>query len=97
MIDFIQVILLSVIVIVTVVLVVIGTQVYLFIKEARQSLSKANKIIEHTQMITESVSRPLSSLASLTTNMKASTILSIAKLIKGLMSKSSDRDSDKKN
>lgn len=91
MIDFIQIILLSVIVIVTVVLVVIGAQVYLFIKEARQSLIKANKIIENTQMITESVSKPLSSLLSLSTSVKASTLLSVAKLIKGLMSKSSDK------
>ncbi|MBP6881944.1 MAG: hypothetical protein KBC15_00125 [Candidatus Levybacteria bacterium] len=96
MIDFIQIILLSVIVIVTVVLVIIGAQVYLFIKEARQSLLKANKIIEDAHSITESVSRPLSSLASLSMGVKASTLISVAKLVKGLMSKDSDRDSDRR-
>ncbi|MBI5045018.1 MAG: hypothetical protein HZC02_03765 [Candidatus Levybacteria bacterium] len=95
MIDVVQLILFIVIVTLTVLLVVLGVQVFFILRELRKTIQKTNNVLEDTRIITESISKPVSSLSSLSLGIKASSIMSIAKLIKGLLTKD-EEGSDKK-
>ncbi len=66
-----QIILFVVIGILAVVLLALRVQVFFILRELRQTVSKANKVLDDTGAITESVSRPLSSLSSLAMGIKA--------------------------
>ena len=71
MIDPAQTILFLVVVILTILLLVLGIQVLFILKEFRKTVSKANKILDDTGIISESVSAPISSLSALVTSVKA--------------------------
>lgn len=90
MIDAAQTVLLFVIVILTVLLIVLGVQVFFILKELRRTVLKANKVLDDTSSITESVSRPLSNLSTLSAGLKTGAI--IAKLIKGFRKSTKDLD-----
>jgi hypothetical protein len=77
-----------VIVVLAVLLVVLGIQVFFILRELRQTISKANKVLDDTGVITESVSKPVSSLSTLISGIK--TGATIASIIKG------KKDSSKK-
>jgi uncharacterized membrane protein YqiK len=81
MIDSAQAVLLLVVVVLTVLLVVLGVQVFFILRELRKTIAKANKVLEDTGNITESVSGPISSLSTLANGLK--TGVSIARLLKG--------------
>lgn len=85
--DFVQIIILIVLVLFTALFVVLGIQVFYILKEIRQTINKANKVLETTNSITESVSRPLSSLSALATGLQAGSLITVIKFIKGLLSK----------
>lgn len=70
-----------VIIILTVLLVVLGIQVYFILRALRITLEKANKVLEDAGNITESVSKPISSLSSLAMGLKTGAI--IAKIFQG--------------
>jgi len=80
MIDPAQTALFLVIIALTVLLLILGIQVFFILRELRKTLEKANKVLDDTGVITESVSKPISSLSSLTTGLKAGAI--IANLLK---------------
>lgn len=65
MIDATQFLLAFVILILTTMLTVIGIQVYLILREFRQTLSKANKVLDDTGVISESVSKPVSTVLNI--------------------------------
>lgn len=71
MIDTAQTALFLVIIVLTVLLVVLGIQVYFILRELRTTIRKANKVLDDTATIAESVSGPLSMVSSLTAGMKA--------------------------
>lgn len=79
MIDTAQAVLLFVIVVLTVLLLVLGVQVYFILKEFRRTVAKANKVLDDTSVITESVSGPISTLSTIVAGFK--TGASIAKLL----------------
>ncbi len=70
MIDPAQTALFLVIIVLTVLLVVLGIQVFFILRELRQTINKANKVLDDTGMITESVSGPISTLSSLAMGVK---------------------------
>jgi hypothetical protein len=80
MVDPAQLALFLVIIILTILLIVLGVQVFFILRELRRTLEKANKILDDTGSITESVSGPISSLSTLVTGLK--TGASIAKYFK---------------
>ena len=83
MIDTAQGILLFVVVVLTILLVVLGVQVFFILREFRKTVNKANKVLDDTSSITGSVSGPLASFSSfsyLSTGMKIGSAL--LKLIK---------------
>ena len=78
MIDTAQGILLFVVVVLTILLVVLGVQVFFILREFRKTVNKANKVLDDTSSITGSVSGPLSSISSfsyLSTGMKIGSAL----------------------
>lgn len=80
MIDSVQATLLLVIVVLTVLLIVLGVQVFFVLKDLRTTITKANKILDDTETITESVSEPISFLSALLLGSRS--FQAIAKLLK---------------
>ena len=68
--DSAQIILVIVIILLTVLLLALGIQVFFILKEFRKTVSKANKVLDNTNVITQSVSAPISSLSSIATGIK---------------------------
>lgn len=68
--DSAQIILVIVIILLTVLLFALGVQVFFILKEFRKTVSKANKVLDNTNVITQSVSAPISSLSSIATGIK---------------------------
>ena len=91
MIDSVQLVLFAVIVVLTILLLALGVQVFFILKEVRRTLEKTNKVLDDTGHITESVSRPISSLSSIAmTFNKAGSVVTVAKVIKSLLSRDED-------
>lgn len=81
MIDTAQGILLFVVVVLTILLVVLGVQVFFILKEFRKTVRKANKVLDDTSVITESVSAPMSSFSNLSAGLKLGA--SVIRILKG--------------
>jgi len=79
MVDVIQIVLLSVIVLLSLVLITLGVQVFFILKDLRQTVKKTNKVLDNVEVITESISEPVSSISSFIGGTKALSI--IAKII----------------
>ncbi len=70
MVDGTQLLLTVVIVVLTVMLSVIFVQVYFILREFRNTLTKANKVLDDTGVISESVSKPVSMFSTMVTGIK---------------------------
>ena len=70
MIDPAQTALFLVIIVLTILLLILGVQVFFILRGLRQTIDKANKVLDDTGVITESVSGPISNLSSLATELK---------------------------
>lgn len=91
--DIAQIALLIVIIILAILLVALGVQVFFILREFRKTVSKANKVLDNTNVITESVSSPLSSMSSFISGIR--TMTPLLGFFKKIISK--DEDSGKKN
>ena len=77
-----QILLFIVILVLTILLVVLGIQVFFILRDLRKTISKANKVLDNTGDITQSVSQPLTSISSILMGLKAGgTIASILKRV----------------
>ncbi len=76
-----QLALFLVILILTVLLVILGAQVFFILRELRKTIDKVNKVLDDTSVITESVSKPISSFSTLAMGLK--TGATIAKIFQG--------------
>ena len=59
-----------IIIVLTVLLVVLGIQVFFILREFRKTVAKANKVLDKTNLITESVATPISSFSSILSGIK---------------------------
>lgn len=75
MIDPAQTALFLVIIALTILLLVLGFQVFFILRELRKTIDKTNKILDDAGVITESVSAPISSLSSLAMGVKTGAVL----------------------
>lgn len=91
--DIAQIALFIVIIILTILLLALGIQVFFILREFRKTVFKANKVLDNTNVITESVSAPISSLSGIAAGIK--TAAPLISLFKKIFSK--DDDSGKKN
>jgi hypothetical protein len=90
MVDPVQLILLIVIIVLTVLLVVLGIQVFFIFKELRQTIGKANKVLDNADAITENIEAPLSALSSLALGVKASSFVAVIKFVHSLLGRDTD-------
>lgn len=83
MIDPVQAVLLVVIILLTLLLLVLGVQVFFILRELRNTLTRATRVLQNTETITESVSEPMSLLSGLVLSTKSlSTISKILKRVR---------------
>ena len=82
-----------VIIVLTVLLVALGIQVFFILRDLRKTVSKANKVLDDTEVITHSVSSSISSLSSITTGIK--TGAAFINLFKKILT--NDKAENKKN
>jgi len=91
--DIAQIALFIVIIVLAILLLALGIQVFFILREFRKTVFKANKVLDNTDVITQSVSTPLSSLSGVVTSIK--TVTPIISFIKKIISK--EKDSGEKN
>lgn len=70
MLDAAQIALILIISLLTTMILVLGIQVFLILKEFKKTLEKANKVLDNTNDITESVSTPISALSTILMGIK---------------------------
>ncbi|MEK7186246.1 MAG: hypothetical protein AAB675_02700 [Patescibacteria group bacterium] len=75
MIDPAQTALFLVIIVLTILLLALGIQVFFILRELRQTINKANKVLDDTGIITESVSGPISNLSNMASGLKMGSII----------------------
>lgn len=75
MIDPAQTALFLVIIVLTILLLALGIQVFFILRELRQTINKANKVLDDTGIITESVSGPISNLSNMATGLKLGSVI----------------------
>ena len=92
MIDSVQFVLLFVIIVLTILLVLLGVQVFFILREVRRTLLKANKVLDTADTITEAVSGPLSSLGSIGGLLGSGSLLTVAKIVKAFLNRNSKED-----
>lgn len=80
MIDAVQAVLLFVIVLLTIILIVLGVQVFFILRDFRKTVHKANRILDTTEEITENISQPLSFLSSFLVSTRS--LSTISKVLK---------------
>jgi len=73
--DTIQLVLLTVIIILTALLILLGMQVFYILKEIRQTLHRVNRMMNDIESITGKISGGVSSISSLTAGLKAGAIV----------------------
>lgn len=97
MVDTVQLVLLIVIVVLTGLLVILGIQVFYIFKELRTTLKKTNRVLDNADSITSNIEGPLSALSSLALGAKATSLLTVAKFVKSVLSKDKDVDERKRD
>lgn len=95
--DLVQVVLIIVISLLTLLLIILGIQVFFILSEVRRTVSKTNNILEKAESITETVQTPLAALSSLALCFKTSSLVNIAKFIRNLLNQEKDEKDDKKH
>lgn len=80
MIDTVQIVLISVIVLLAVLFTVLGIQVFFILRELQKTLFKTNKILDEVDTLAESVSEPISFISGILFSSK--TISIIGKFLK---------------
>jgi hypothetical protein len=80
MIDAVQAVLLFVIVLLTIILIILGIQVFFILKDFRKTIVKANRILDTADEITENVAQPLSFLSTFLVSTRS--LSAISKVLK---------------
>lgn len=75
MIDTAQAVILLVLVVLTILVLILGVQVFFILRELKQTVSKANKVLDDASVITGSVTGPISTLSTLATGMKTGSLI----------------------
>lgn len=68
--DTVQVLLFIVVIILTILLVAVGVQVFLILRGAQKTLNKLDNVLDDAGLISKSISRPVAGITSLIENIK---------------------------
>ncbi|MFZ5365719.1 MAG: hypothetical protein ACOZBZ_00315 [Patescibacteria group bacterium] len=69
--DTTQILLIITVLVLTTILSIVGVEVFLILKEFRQSVRKMNKILDDTGIISESIAKPISGISDLATGLRS--------------------------
>lgn len=90
-----QTALVLVIVVLSILLVVLGIQVFFILRELRHTVFKLNKVLDNTNSITENVAGPVSSVSSIFEGIKTgASLINLLKRNKKTKHKYSERETD---
>jgi hypothetical protein len=92
--DITQIALFAIIIVLAILLIALGIQVFFILREFRKTVFKANRVLDNTETITKSVSAPLSTLSGIASGIK--TGASFLNIFKKFISKD-DEEEGKKN
>lgn len=73
--DATQILLLVVVVVLSLILLILGIQIFFILREFKRTISKVNKVLDDTGTITESVSAPIASISNVLTSVKLGSVL----------------------
>ena len=79
--DTAQILLLGVVIILSFLLLILGIQVFLILREFKKTISKINRILDDAATLTESISAPIENFSSILTGIK--TGVSLMNMFKG--------------
>ncbi|OGD86341.1 hypothetical protein A2Z23_00320 [Candidatus Curtissbacteria bacterium RBG_16_39_7] len=79
--DLTQALLILVIIVLTSFLIIVGVQVYFILKDVRVTLSRLNKVLDNTGVITDKIREPFDSSSSINLGLRA--FLSFLNLLRG--------------
>jgi len=96
MIDAVQLILLLVIITLTVLLVILGVQVFYILRDLRRTVKKTNKILENAEGITEGIQGPITAISSFVLGTKATSLVTLVGFIKHLLGKDKEDEKNKR-
>lgn len=88
MLDPIQILLTVIVTTLTILLVVIGVEVFRILRETKKTIERANRILDDVEEITNAVSRPVEGMASLVAGIKQGT--AVVKVLGKLFHESKD-------
>jgi len=86
--DTAQILLTVVIVVLSILFIALGIQVFFILREFQKSIKMANKILDNAESIMENVSKPLSNFSTLASGLKIGA--TIASLLRGKKNKDKD-------
>lgn len=73
--DTAQILLLTVVGILTLLLVILGIQVFFILREVRRALTNTNKVLGDARLISESISKPVVSLSTVLSGVKLGSLV----------------------
>jgi len=73
--DTVQILLYTVVGILTVLLLLLGVQVFFILREIRGTISKANKVLDDAGIISTSISRPVESFSTIMSGVKVGSLV----------------------
>lgn len=91
MVDLTQILLISVIVVLSILLLVVGIQVLFILREVQKSIQKVNKMLDDAGEISESIAKPIASLSNSITGVSG-----VAGLLGWLVSKKKKKEKEEK-
>ena len=83
-----QIAILFILLVVCILLLVLGIQVFFILKEFRKTIAKANKVLDDTSVVTGTVSEQVSSFSGIVTGLKTGAM--IFDLLKGRKKKNEE-------
>lgn len=95
MIDPVQLTLLAVIVILTILLLILGVQVFFILKDVRGTIKKTNGVLDNVDNITRNIEGPLETISSLVSGARSGSFLTVIKFINNFISR--EKDSEKRH
>ena len=73
--DTVQILLITVVSLLSILLLVLGIQVFLILREVKNTISRANKVLDDAGAISQSISKPVESFSTILSSVNLGTIL----------------------
>lgn len=73
--DTVQILLITVVSLLSILLLVLGVQIFFILREVRNTIGRANKVLEDAGAISESISKPVESFSNILSSVNLGSIL----------------------